>query len=76
MWAGLSSDLMIEQVLIRSLKIRGGLTRGQGFDKYQRTLWLLSSPVCGEVSALMDTLQCLNEPENNKHKESTLAQQK
>ena len=75
MWAGLSSDLMIEQVLMRSLKTSGGLTRGKGFEDYQRSLWLLSSPVCGEVSALMKDLQCLNEPENTKHKESTAARQ-
>ena len=27
-WAGLSTDLIIEQVLMRSLKTSGGLTRG------------------------------------------------
>ena len=70
-----SSDFMIEQVFMRSLKTSGGLTRGKGFEEYQRTLWLLSSPVYGEVSALMKALQCLNEPENTKHKESPLARQ-
>ena len=29
-WAGLSSDLVIEQTLMRSLKSTGGLTRGSG----------------------------------------------
>ena len=29
-WAGLSSDLVIEQVLMRSMKTGGGLTRGRG----------------------------------------------
>ena len=75
MWAGLSSDLLIEQVLMRSLKTSGGLTRGKGFEEYQRSVWLLYSHVCGEVSALMKDLQCLNEPENTKHKESSLARQ-
>ena len=28
-WAGLSTDLMIEQVLMRSVKSRGGLGRGR-----------------------------------------------
>ena len=32
-WAGLSTDLVIEQVLMRSLKTTGGLTRGRGIDK-------------------------------------------
>ena len=29
-WAGLWSDLIIEQVMMRSLKSRGGITRGRG----------------------------------------------
>lgn len=34
-WAGLSSDLVIEQVLMRSLKTSGGLTRGSGMTENQ-----------------------------------------
>jgi hypothetical protein len=45
-WAGLPPDLIIEQVLMRSLKTTGGLTRGTGFDEIQRTVWLLSMPIC------------------------------
>ena len=29
-WGGLWTDLVIEQVMLRSLKSRGGLTRGRG----------------------------------------------
>ena len=29
-WAGLSTDLVIKQMLMRSLKTSGGLTRGRG----------------------------------------------
>jgi len=32
-WAGLSSDLVIEQALMRSLKTTGGLTRGRGMGE-------------------------------------------
>ena len=49
-WAGLSSDLVIEQVLMRSLKTTAGLTRGRGFDEIQRLVWLLSRPVCAEIN--------------------------
>ena len=35
---GLAPDLTIEQVLMRSLKTRGGLTRGTGFDDVQRSV--------------------------------------
>ena len=46
LWAGLSSDLIIEQVLMRSMKTSGGLTRGRGMAEQQRLLWLLSKPAC------------------------------
>ena len=35
LWAGLSSDLVIEQVLMRSMKTSGGLTRGRGMTEIQ-----------------------------------------
>ena len=45
-WAGLSTDLGIEQVLMRSMKTSGGLARGRGMTQQQRLIWLLSMPVC------------------------------
>lgn len=39
-WAGLWTDLVIEQVLMRSLKSRGGLTRGRGMSSSTRMLWV------------------------------------
>ena len=36
-WAGLSSDLVIEQTLTRSLKSTGGLTRGSGMTEDMET---------------------------------------
>src|SRR6218665_3040850 len=41
-WAGLSSDLVIEQMTMRSLKTCGGLTRGSGLPDEQRVLWTMS----------------------------------
>ena len=35
-WAGLSTDLIIEQVPMRSIKTHGGLTRGKGMTEKQR----------------------------------------
>ena len=46
-WAGLSSDLVIEQVLMRSMKTNAGLTRGRGMTEQQRLIWLLSMLACG-----------------------------
>jgi hypothetical protein len=50
LWAGLSMDLAIEQVLMRSVKSTGGSTRGQGMGEAQRTQWLLVMPVCAEYN--------------------------
>ena len=49
-WGGLSTDLVIEQVLMRSVKSQGGLTRGRGMNAIQRLLWLLSMPACAHWS--------------------------
>lgn len=35
-WAGLSTDLIIEQVLMCNVKTTGGLTRGRGMSETQR----------------------------------------
>ena len=43
-WVGLSVDMIIEQVLMRSLKTTGVLTRGSGITESQRLVWLLSTP--------------------------------
>lgn len=55
-WAGISSDLMIEQVLMRSMKTSGGLTRGRGMTEQQRLTWLLSMPACSETNRAMQEL--------------------
>ena len=48
-WTALSTDLVIKQVLIRSLKTSEGLTRRRGMTKEQRLIWLLSMPACAET---------------------------
>ena len=55
-WAGLSSDLIIEQVLMRNLKASGGLTRGKGMDETQRLIWTMSMPACVDVNEAMQDL--------------------
>ena len=41
-WAGLWTDLTIEQVMMRSIKSRGGLTRGRGITESVRLQWIYS----------------------------------
>ncbi len=70
-WAGLSTDLVIEQVLMRSIKTNGGLTRGHGMAEMQRLVWLLSMPACANITHSMQELTgvCCNTSEQ--HKDST-----
>ena len=53
LWLGLSHDLVIEQVLMRSMKTSGCLTRGRGMTEIQRLVWLMAHPVCAEINYAM-----------------------
>lgn len=55
-WRGLSTDLTIEQTLMKSIKSTGGLTRGRGMDETQRALWVMSMPVCAEMNEALTVL--------------------
>ncbi len=72
-WAGLSTDLIIEQVLMRSMKSTSGLTRGRGMSELQRSTWLLSMPVCAEVNAAIQDLAGVSFVTSEQHKETTKA---
>ena len=55
-WAGLWSDLVIEQLLMRSLKSRGGLTRGIGVTESVRIMWTNNIHRCADMHNAMTTL--------------------
>ena len=74
-WAGLSSDLVIEQVLMRSVKTTGSLTRGRGLTETQRLVWLLSMPACAEVNGALQDLTAVTYNTSDQHKEATRARQ-
>lgn len=71
-WAGLFPDLIIEQVLMRSVKATGGLTRGRGMNEIQRLVWLLSSPACAEINYAIQELTSISYTASEQHKDSTL----
>ncbi|MES9882369.1 MAG: hypothetical protein ABW185_15970 [Sedimenticola sp.] len=56
LWAGLWTDLVIEQVMMRSLKSRGGLTRGRGMTESVRQQWVYSLHACAAVHDAMSSL--------------------
>ena len=72
-WAGLSSDRVIEQTLMRSLKSTGGLTRGSGMTEDMRNLWTLSAPVTSEDNIAMQGFTNLTYTTSPQHKDSTEA---
>ena len=68
-WAGLSTDLVTEQVLMRSFKTTGGLTRGREMGETQRASWLLSMHACAEVNAAMQDFTQINYETSEQHEE-------
>ncbi|PIK40129.1 hypothetical protein BSL78_23030 [Apostichopus japonicus] len=72
-WAGLSSDLVIEQVLMRSLKTTGGLTRGRGMTDAERARWILSMPACADMNNAMQEVCGIDYHTSSQHKESSEA---
>ena len=59
-WSGLWTDLVIEQVLMRAVKSRGGLTRGRGVTDSVRMTWIHSMHQCAEVRNAMTHLTDLH----------------
>jgi hypothetical protein len=49
LWAGLSTDLVIEQDMMAEIKGRGGLTRGRGITETTRMTWLNTLLQCMAV---------------------------
>ena len=68
-WGGLWADLVIEQVLMRTIKSRGGLTSGRGMSDYVKMLWVGSMHWCSEVHESMTSLTCLQHQTNEQYQE-------
>lgn len=64
------------QVLMRSLKSSGGLTRGTGFGEVQRTIWLKSMPTCAAMNDAMQHFTHKALETSEQHKEIGLSRQK
>lgn len=75
-WAGLSTDLIIESVLMRAMKSTGGLTRGKGMTETQRLVWVLSNPVTTEVNVAMQEFSGVNFHTSDQHKDLSISRQR
>lgn len=68
-WGGLWTDLVIEQVMMRSLKSRGGLTRGRGVTESVLLSWIHSMHGCASVHNSMTELTNLQHKTSEQHVE-------
>ena len=55
-WASLWSNLVIKQVMMRSIKSRVGLTRGGGFNESIRQQWVLTAHYCPVIHHTMSSV--------------------
>ena len=69
-WAGLSTDLVIEQELMRSLKSSGGMTRGRGMTELQRAKYILSTPSCSKMKCALESLTKVTYKSSEQHQAS------
>ena len=67
--AGLWPDLVIEQVLMQSIKSRGGLTRGRSMSESACTLWVRSMHTCGTLHQAMASLTDHHHATSDQHEE-------
>jgi len=75
-WAGLSTDLVIEQMLMRSVISTGGVTRGRGMSESTRGQWLLSMPACGDINNAMQELTNMEFFTSEQHTETAMARRR
>ena len=69
-WGGLSLDLAIEQILMKSVKTTGGLTRGKGMSEVQRLVWLMLRPSCLDINYAMQKFSLISYSTSDQHKEA------
>ena len=67
--AGLWSDLVIEQVMMKSLKSRGGLTQGRGMTESVRHQWVHTNHACAVIHDAMTKITNLSLVSSEQHVE-------
>jgi hypothetical protein len=60
LWAGLSSDLVIEQTMMKWAKGRGGLTLGRGMHDSARAMWVNTLSECTTIHMAMSAFTGLD----------------
>ena len=75
-WSGLWTDLTIEQVMMRSIKSRGGLTRARGVTESVRTLWINTAHRCASIHDAVTELTGLKHVTSEQHVEMSKSRRK
>ena len=75
LWAGLPTDLVIEQALMRTLKTTGGLTRGRGMTEQQRLTWVMAMPACAEINKIKQDVTGKNYNSGEQNKDMSVTRQ-
>ena len=70
-WAGISTDLSIEQILTSAIKVRGGLTTGRGFTEAVRTTWVYSLYRNASLTAAVNDLTKIRCEASESHIDTT-----
>ena len=68
-WARLWTDLIIEQVMMRSLKSRGGLSGGRGVTESVHMMWIHSMHRCAGIHNAMSDLTGMHHRTSEQHAE-------
>lgn len=68
-WSGIWSDMIIEQVLMRSMKVEGGLTHGRGLTESSISRWVNTIPVTIHVISAVEKLTGISSVYSNQHVE-------
>ena len=72
-WAGLSSDFVIEQVQMKSIKSRAGVHRGREVKEGVRKVWVKSMHACAGIHLAMKSVTSLTSREEHADVESSHA---
>ena len=72
-WSGIFTYLFTEQILIAGISGGEGLTHGRGFSESTRLLFLLSRPICADVSQSIFQLAGLSPTDGDGHRDLTAA---
>jgi hypothetical protein len=74
-WAGIWTDMTIEQVLMRAMKTQGGVTRGRGLTDSVLNRWTQTMPACVELSSKFEEYCGIRTATSDQHVELRDARQ-